>query len=300
MMKIGELHPEELLERDARRARGLSAERPLQASERVRLEAHLEHCAVCRLERSAQKDFGGAMETDAAVIAERALASAALERANRTVTKSSDASGARRVRLGALLVAAALMIASAAIASGVTGLVASPFEVKAPLVERKALEPPPLPRASTVVTGVVPAPRAIASASVKPPENDLALPSVPGAAELFSRAATARQSDDHAQATALYREIIDKHAGAPEVAPARLALARLLLDDGDAQTALPLFDAYLERGSSPLREEALFGRARALEALHRDGEERAAWESLLEAYPQTIHAARAHARLGGH
>jgi tetratricopeptide (TPR) repeat protein len=292
-----ELHPEDLLERDARRARGLSAEKPLMAGERARLDAHLEHCAVCRLERSAQKDFGGAMETDAAAIAERALASAALVHA-----KKSDAGGARRIRLGALLVAAALMVASAAIASGVTGLVASSGEVKAPLVERKALEPPPVPRAGAVVTGIVPAPRVIASASAKPPENDLALalPIVPGAAELFSRAATARQSGDHAQATALYREIIDKHTGAPEVAPARLALARLLLDDGDAQTALPLFDAYLEGGDNPLREEALFGRARSLEALHRDGEERAAWEALLEAYPQTIHAARAHARLGGH
>jgi TolA-binding protein len=292
---VVELHPEDLLERDARRARGLSAEKPLSAGERTRLDAHLVHCAVCRLERSAQKDFGGAMETDAAAFAERALASAALAHA-----KKSDGGGARRIRLGALLVAAALMVASAAIASGVTGLVASSGEVKAPLVERKALEPPPLPRAAAVVTGIVPAPRAIASASAKPPDTALALPIVPGAAELFSRAATARQSGDHAQATALYREIIDKHTGAPEVAPARLALARLLLDDGDAQTALPLFDAYLGGGDNPLREEALFGRARSLEALHRDGEERAAWEALLEAYPQTIHAARAHARLGGH
>jgi hypothetical protein len=252
---------------------------------------------VCRLERNAQKDFAGAMASDAAGIAERALASAALiDVANRKVVVKSDATPTRRIRLVALLVAAALMVASAAIAARVTELVSAPAEVKVPVVERKALEQPPVLRAPAFATGV--APRPIGSAPEKQP--DLALPSVPGAAELFSRAASARGNGDHAQATALYREIVDKHAGAPEVAPARLALARMLLDDGDAASALPLFDAYLQSEGNPLREEALFGRARALEALHRDDEERAAWTALLAAYPQTIHAARAHARLGGH
>ena len=44
-------------------------------------------------------------------------------------------------------------------------------------------------------------------------------------------------------------------------------------------------------------EEALAGRAAALEQLNRTADAIAAWKSLLERYPGSIYAARARARL---
>jgi hypothetical protein len=71
----------------------------------------------------------------------------------------------------------------------------------------------------------------------------------------------------------------------------------MYLDDGDAGRALSAFDGYLATGAGSLREEAMVGRARALERLGRSAEEHAAWAALLERFPQTIHAERARGRL---
>jgi TolA-binding protein len=95
----------------------------------------------------------------------------------------------------------------------------------------------------------------------------------------------------------LYRELLARHPAASEAGATRMALGRLLLDDGDATSALSLFDEYLAAADPALREEAMADRARSLERLGREREERAAWSQLLESYPQSIHATRARARL---
>jgi TolA-binding protein len=118
-----------------------------------------------------------------------------------------------------------------------------------------------------------------------------------GAGPMFARANAARRRGDHAGAIVLYRELLRDHPDAAEASASRVALGRLLLDDGDADGALRAFDAYLKGGDGALREEAMAGRARALGRLGRDGEERVAWASLLQSYPQSIHAERARARL---
>jgi hypothetical protein len=117
------------------------------------------------------------------------------------------------------------------------------------------------------------------------------------AAALFSDANAARRRGDHRAAIALYRDLTDKHDGAPEAAAARIALGRMLLDDGDAASALPLFDRYLGDGDGSLREEAMVGRAHAFEKLGRNYDELAAWNRLLASYPQSVHKAHAEARL---
>jgi TolA-binding protein len=53
-MKVVELHPEELLDREARGE--------LTPSERIRLDSHLEKCVACRFEREARADFAGELE----------------------------------------------------------------------------------------------------------------------------------------------------------------------------------------------------------------------------------------------
>lgn len=120
-------------------------------------------------------------------------------------------------------------------------------------------------------------------------------PSAAGA--LFSNANDARRRGDHAAAAKLYQDLLAQHANAPEAVAARVALGRMLLDDGDAQGALPLFDQYLSDGGGSMREEAMFGRARAYERLGRADMEREAWEKLIASYPQSVHTAHAEARI---
>ncbi len=120
----------------------------------------------------------------------------------------------------------------------------------------------------------------------------------PGSAGiLFSSANDARRRGDHAAAAKLYQDLLTQHGAAPEAAAGRIAMARMLLDDGDAQGALPLFDKYLDEGGGSLREEAMFGRARAYERLGRADLEREAWEKLVASYPQSVHTGHAEARL---
>ena len=55
-MSVVDLHPEDLLDKDAHGALG--------ETERARLDAHLTHCLVCRLERQVRADFAEDLEAD--------------------------------------------------------------------------------------------------------------------------------------------------------------------------------------------------------------------------------------------
>jgi hypothetical protein len=160
--------------------------------------------------------------------------------------------------------------------------------------------PPPAPPAAPPVLPLAHATRVSAPLS-QYGQNGLGVndnaPVASPANAMFSDANNARRSGDHATAVKLYRDLLDKHGTAPEAGPGRLALARMLLDDGDAASALPLFDRYLGDGGGELREEAMVGRARSFEKLGRTDDERAAWKVLLASYPQSVHTAHAEARL---
>jgi TolA-binding protein len=128
----------------------------------------------------------------------------------------------------------------------------------------------------------------------------------PTASALFDKANSDRVQGKHMVATREYRELLENYPNAPEADLSRATLGRLLLDDGDATAALPLFDAYLQRAEpragvqssdGALREETMVNRATALDRLHRGNEEADAWQSLLDAYPQSMHAERARERL---
>jgi hypothetical protein len=118
------------------------------------------------------------------------------------------------------------------------------------------------------------------------------------AAALFDLANTARRAGDTGAALARYDALEQQFPGTPEARVAKATTGKLLLDGGDAAGALARFDAYIASGSTELREEAMAGRATALERLGREDEEARGWAALLASYPGTPYSAHAKSRVG--
>jgi TolA-binding protein len=118
------------------------------------------------------------------------------------------------------------------------------------------------------------------------------------AAELFSRANAARRRGDIAAAVGLFEKLQGRFPESQEQLVSRVTLGRMLLQQVKYPLpALQQFDAYLAQGG-PLEEEAMVGRALALERLGRRDEERKAWQQLLQKFPDSMHADHAQQRLG--
>ncbi len=334
-MTVVDLHPEDLLDKDARGQ--------LTSDERVRLEAHLSRCSACRAEQLLRADFAaeldGEDERPSALLGlvQGALASkpsplppAAAEIASDDVPGRSDQLAAvgvgRRPRARRLtvflLVAAAVLAAGAAGATGVTGRVWLRLRGDGPeathATATATAAPPATPAANRVATGArqpnplepaipaVDAARDPALADAPAPSPlPLPLPSrspspslanAPSAAALFESANAARRAGDVTTALARYDTLETQFAGSREARLAKATAGRLLLDRGEPARALRHFDAYLASGSTELREEAMAGRATSLERLGRTEEESRAWATLLATYPGTAYASHAKAR----
>jgi len=122
---------------------------------------------------------------------------------------------------------------------------------------------------------------------------------VPDPEDLFARANAARDAGHDAEAADLYRALL---AGRPEpdsANVARIDLALLYLRRLDRPAdALGLFEDYLRAApDGTLAERALVGKADALARLGRVDDERAAWQALLERWPESLQASRARRRL---
>ena len=117
------------------------------------------------------------------------------------------------------------------------------------------------------------------------------------ASGLFDSANTARRSGDTLTALARYDALESQFPATREARVAKATTGKLLLDRGDSVGALARFDAYLASGSSELREEAMAGRATALERLGRSDEESRAWSALVATYPATPYGTHARSRI---
>ena len=179
-----------------------------------------------------------------------------------------------------------------------------PIEVPAPIADEPAPPVTAPPAVATAAAFAVPARAATVApvpvaVAVTPSSTAVAPAPMPATASaLFDSANAARRDGDTASALARY-DALDRQF--PQTAEARLAKAttgKLLLDRGDAAGALARFDAYLASGASELREEAMAGRATALERLGRGDDEVRAWAALLAAYPGTPYAVHAKTRVG--
>ncbi len=366
-MSVIDLHPEELLEREAQGR--------LSASERDRLGAHLARCATCRFERQLRADFATDLEGDLPELDIAALLSAgqvASQVARPAAPEAPAAPGpalADRISLEAsssdmrapkpvvtrrrrrtatwLLVAAALCAVSVAGANGVgvrawsrlvdgasdevtvpssVHAAAPPAKAKAAAVRHRPDAPsaapdpvaevaPTLAEISPVdtltapVASVVPS-APVAASAVRQRVAALSAPPLRVAAadvardgadpaSLFDAANDARRHGDYGRALAIHRELQSRFGQSQEARVARATVGRLLRDRGDSAGALASFDAYLGDAPGALTEEAMVGRATALERLGRASDARRAWEGLLAAFPVTSYAEHARARLAG-
>ncbi len=145
-----------------------------------------------------------------------------------------------------------------------------------------------MPRLEEVAPALPPARPAPASANAPVAAGEDARPSArpqrpptvvrePGppasAADLFARANAARDAGENQTAVALYRQLLREHTSSSQGKVARVNLALL-------------YAGVLDRPAD------------ALARLGRADEERAAWQDLLERWPDSLHAARARRRTG--
>src|SRR5258708_5670596 len=116
VVTVVDLHPEELLEKDALGQ--------LDEAERARLDSHLSHCSICRFERQLRADFSEDLAADVPPIRFDGLVAHEAARVGEGEDEASPLSRRRsmwprrRTRLTWLLAAAALLVGGAAAATG--------------------------------------------------------------------------------------------------------------------------------------------------------------------------------------
>lgn len=309
-MSAPDLHPEELLDKAAA---GTLAE-----AERAFFDAHLAQCSVCRFELQARKDFQSFESPGLNVdnLVAQALSGAPV------VVPSSGAGVRKFSRFAVVALVLFVSMASFAAVATVTGVwvrIVTVLTAPSPVPEAPRPIQREQPREREVIPEAVPAPEVEVIPPALPPELPALRPApserprpaqvqvapnkppppadVPDAGSLFARANQARVQGDRPGAVKLYGELLEQFPHADEAQVVQATLGRLLLDSGEPQRALAQLDAYLHSGDFTLREEVLANRATALSRLNRPRDEAAAWNALLDSYPDSIHAARARSRL---
>lgn len=114
---------------------------------------------------------------------------------------------------------------------------------------------------------------------------------MPSAAELLERARGFRADGRYRDAHAAYQRLLREYSGSAEARVALVSLGELQLSQlADPSGALRSFDAYL-RGGGALRQEASYGRIRALRRLGKLSEAEAAAAAFITTYPRSVQAA---------
>ena len=119
----------------------------------------------------------------------------------------------------------------------------------------------------------------------------------PKADELLERARTLFAAGKTTAAVSAYRELLARYPQSVEGRVALVSLGRIELQRGQAARAIGYFDRYLSESAGPLRQEARYGRIRALRELGRTDQERRSIEAFLADHPQGIYSPRLRRRL---
>lgn len=273
-------------------ARGTNA--PLLPAERNQLASHLARCASCRV----AADVAGALADEPSALPGDELL---LQRLAARTVKVGGAG--RRVRWPAYAAAATVLVALSAFASirhfsrtrqgaarrGAAAGGAAPRAVAESI--------PPAPPGAVPLTEPVPIRPAPATETTNARRTALA----PNVERLLADARRARMAGAGERARALYARLARLAPGTPAAAVAQMGIGLILLErpgPENARAALDGFDRYLAAAPhGPLREEAIAGRARALEALGERAQAAAAWGQLLQDYPLSVQAPAARRRL---
>jgi TolA-binding protein len=285
----------------------LARRRPLSDLERQALSAHLPHCDLCRVGQLAAELLhdGRRLAPGQSPEQDRALIERVAARASASVAR-----GSRRTRPGARRFAVAA-VAILGMGSGAFALVghaprgptpaeppAGPTGKDHPAIHRQLWKRPPIATAPTPVAAApVPVPRKRIAFTT---ERDAAPPAVPSAtaASLFAEANVARRGGDLGRAASLYGTLRDRFPDSDQAHLAGISLGDLLLSLDEPARALGAFNSYLaEVRAGPLREEAMFGRARCLRKLGDVRAEEETWVILLRDFPASAYAPAARLRL---
>jgi len=114
---------------------------------------------------------------------------------------------------------------------------------------------------------------------------------------LYVTANEARRAGRAREAESAYRQLQQQYPAAAEANASRVSFGGLLLGHGRATEALAQYDAYLRGSEQRMRQEALFGRARALDSQVCSAAAEQTWRQLLEDYPRSPYSERARQRL---
>jgi tetratricopeptide (TPR) repeat protein len=282
----GDEHPEALIDRARRGA--------LDPEAQATLDRHLAACSVCAASLTLAPRFERELAPQPR---DAALDLRAFEAAMARMRQSPPA--ARRRAAPSWLrwaAAAALLLVGIGGAAAVIGrrLRPRPAVPLAPPAAQAPIRPLEAPRVEAP-PAEAPAPPEAPPAKAAPPAHRSSAPAVTAAA-LFAEGEKLGREGRADAAIAIYRRL---QSTFPDTAEARLSFAfagQLLLEQRRPQDALAQFDRHLKAGGE-VGEEALAGRATALEALHRTADAIAAWNALLARYPGSVYAGRARARL---
>jgi hypothetical protein len=313
-VSISELHPEYLLDKHARGE--------LTAEERERLDAHVAKCTACRFELEVRADFAEELAgEDERISGLVRLAEEAARQGRKEAAETREEAPAplpvavprRRRSLAVWLVAAAALLVVGGAAASETGrriwlpiFVREPVTAPAPPaaeLHEKATSTTAAPKVTrpsvdeTPKVDETPASTATPPAATAPQAATAAVHAPPSAGALLDAETDARRRGDQARVLELHTELVTKHPRSHEAQVSRATVARMLLDRGDATSALVGFDAYLANGGGELGEDAMAGRAVALERLGRPKEARDAWAALLATYPGSVYAGHAEAQV---
>ena len=116
---------------------------------------------------------------------------------------------------------------------------------------------------------------------------------------MLARAQSLRAAREWAAAAGAYEDLIASYPTSIKARTSLISLGELrLLRLHSPAKALECYARYLEKSSKgSLAQEALYGKARALRALGREGDESASLRAFLDAYPDALAAPQATKRL---